>query len=147
MNLPPSSFNQFSAGTISAVKMTENMVVWIPYGWVTLMVNNVGEPGFPRTMVIPYLNAKLALGYPSIGLLIKFHIDHVKANQGKGAKYWTQHGDTYMEWLGNLDRHAGSPAIQDESQVNSVGQPALMDGHEDDGETMKEETEAAKAEN
>ena len=144
MNLPPANFTQFSAGTLQAVKLVEKSVIWIPYGWVTLMVNYVGEPGFPRTMAIPYLNANLALGYPSLGMLVKFHVDLVRANQGKGGKFWSQNGDAYVEWLGNLDRQEDSQVIQDETK-EGAGQPAaLMDGMADDGETQKEATEVAE---
>ena len=87
MALPPASFNKFATGPMQAVKLVENSVIWIPYGWATMMVNNVGQLGFPQTLVIPYLNAKLALGYPGLGRLANFHFDLVKANQGKGGKY------------------------------------------------------------
>ena len=132
MALPPASFNQFATGPMQAVKLVENSVIWIPYGWVTMMVNNVGQLGFPQTLVIPYLNAKLALGYPGLGHLVNFHFDHVKANQGT-LKYWSEHGDSYSEWLGTLNRHEDIQAIQDEfKEVCPLGQQALMDGHAED---------------
>ena len=76
MALPSVSFNQFAKGLMHAVRLVENSVVWIPYGWVTMMVNCMGQVDSPRALVIPYLNAKLALGYPSLGLLVNLHFDH-----------------------------------------------------------------------
>ena len=62
MALPPASFNQFAKGSMQAVSLVENSVVWIPYGWVTMLVNCRGQLDIPQALVIPYLNAKLALG-------------------------------------------------------------------------------------
>ena len=142
MGLPPASFNQFANGAIHAVRLVENSVVWIPYGWVTVMVNCVKQLGFPKTLVIPYLNAKLAVRYPSLGMLANFHIENVKANQAKGHKYWTEHGDGYIEWLGTLNQHpedsqlplaetrAIQPALMDENPAS--GPDASASGEEED---------------
>ena len=115
-----------------AVKMVENAVAWIPYGWVTILVNSLGQDAFPKLLVIPYLNAKLALNYPSISMLVNFNFDHMKANQLEGNKYWMDNGDSYAEWLSGLSH-------QEDSQVRLAiqippGQPrALMDGSAEDG--------------
>ena len=131
--LPPASFNRLAKGSMQAGRLAENSVFWIPYGWVTILVNCTGQVEFPRTLVIPYLNAKLALGYPSIGLLVNFHIDHVKSNKEKGGTYWNQHGDSYMEWLGTLDVQEARQVDQDGTQV--IPPPALMDGKAEDGDS------------
>ena len=83
MNLPPASFNQFSRTCFKAVRLVKHTVVWIPYGWVSILVNMRGQLDSAQALVIPYLNAKLALDYPSIGLLVTFHAEFVKANQEK----------------------------------------------------------------
>ena len=141
MALPPASFNQFASGSMQAVRLVENSVVWIPYGWVTITVNCARQVEFPHTLVIPYLNAKLALGYPPIGLLVTFHLEHVKANQGKGAKYWTDHGDSYIEWLGTLNLLEDSQIDLEGIQTSPPGQAALMDGPAEDADMEHEETE------
>ena len=65
----------------------------------------------------------------------------MKANQGKGGKYWSEHGDSYSEWLGTLNRHEDSQAIQEEfKEVVPPGHPALMDGHAEDEEHTDEDT-------
>ena len=87
MNLPPASFNQFSRTCFKAVRLVKHIVVWIPYGWVSILVNMRGQLDSAQALVIPYLNAKLALDYPSIGLLVTFHAEFVKANQEKGLKH------------------------------------------------------------
>ena len=89
MDLPQASFNQFAKGSMQAVRLRENAVAWIPYGWVTMMVNSTKE--ICQTLAIPYLNAKLALRYPCIALLVNFHLGHVKqGNREKGNRYWGQ---------------------------------------------------------
>ena len=141
---------------MQAVRLVENSVVWIPYGWVTMLVNNSGQEVIPNTLVAPYFNAKLILGYPGCGLLINFTLDHVKANDGSG-KYWKEHGESYAEWLGTLHRQEDSqlapvPAspphssFQESSQVIPPGPPALMDGTAEDMEqTDAEETQGGAA--
>ena len=100
-----------------------------------------GHLGSRRHWSSPNLNAKLALGYPGLGRLVNFHFDHVKANQGQGGKYSSEHGDSYSEWLGTLNRHEDIQAIQDEfKEVCPLGQPALMDGHAEDEGHADEDT-------
>ncbi len=53
MGLPPSAFSQFANASLQAVMLNENSVVWIPYGWVTMMVNFKAQSGIPQAMVIP----------------------------------------------------------------------------------------------
>ena len=147
MALPPASFNQFAKGSMQAVRLVENSVVWIPYGWVTMMVNCRGQMDIPQALVIPYLNAKLALGYPSLGLLVNFHLEHVKANNGVGHQFWTDHGDSYVEWLGALNPPEDSQVpqlaipIQDIQEV-PPGPPALCDGQPDDVDMDQQATPA-----
>ena len=60
---------------------------------------------------------------------------------GNGGKYWSEHGDSYSEWLGTLNRHEDSQAIQEEfKEVVPPGHPALMDGHAEDEEHADEDT-------
>ena len=99
MALPPSSFNQFAKGPMQAVRLVENSVAWIPYGWVTMTINAMSQAEYPRTLVIPYLNAKLALGYPSLSVLVNFHLDYVKSVQGMSSKYWADHGRATLSGL------------------------------------------------
>ena len=112
--------------------MVENSVVWIPYGWVTIMVNCTGQVGFPRTLVIPYLNAKLAAAYPSLGQLVNFHFTNVEANKDTGGKFWKEHGDSYLEWLGILNCQDD----QEGTRIVNPGQPALCltEGLVEDGD-------------
>ena len=48
------------------------------------MVNHTNEAVIPMTLSIPYLNARLALTFPSIGQLANFHMDSTRAHQKKG---------------------------------------------------------------
>ena len=148
MALPPASFNHFAKTSLGAVKVMENSVVWIPYGWVTMLVNCRGQLDVPQALAIPYLNAKLALGYPSLGLLVNFHYDYVKANQQNGSKHWREHGDSYLEWLATLNRqedssavHAGTPIQGQPALMDIQGPAALMDGPVDDGESQPKDME------
>ena len=45
------------------------------------------------------------------------------------SKYWAEHGDSYIEWLGNLMRQEDSQPSQEGGPVTPPCQPALMDGH------------------
>ena len=88
------------------------------------------------TLVVPYLSAKLAHGYPSLGLLVNFHLEHAKRGQQKGAKYWKEHGDSYIEWLGTLNCQDD----QEGTQIVNPGQPALClsDGPVEEGDSPSE---------
>ena len=117
-----------------AVRLVQHSVVWIPYGWVTMLVNCRGQMDIAQALVIPYLNAKLAIGYPSLGLLVTFHNEWVKAHQENGVKHWKEHGDSYLEWLANLNS---------QGDISAVGAdiPALEDGTVDEGESQPRETQ------
>ena len=141
MGLSAPGFDKFAKGSMHAVRMVENLVVWIPYGWVTMMVNCTKE--IPMALVIPYLNAKLALGYPSIGLLVNFHLENVKANQRKGGTYWTEHGDSFIEWLGNLNAQEDIQVAQVANRGTPPEPRALEDGRVEDPDSLLEEAEAA----
>ena len=140
MELPPASFNQFANGSFKAIKLVEKAVVWIPYGWVAMMVHCSRD--ISNTLVIPYLNAKLALGYPSMGMLVSFHMENVKANQQKGMKHWTEHGDSFCEWLGNLNCEDDIQAQQAGIHAILSSQPALMDGVVDDPDSLPRDSQA-----
>ena len=128
MDLPPVSFNQFANASFQAVKLVKNSVVWIPYGWATMMVHCERE--ITDTLLIPYLNVKLAHVYPSIGQLVNWHLVHVQINQKKGAKFHTEHWDSYVGWLQVLNPQ---PQVeQDSDQGIPPEQPALMDGSVED---------------
>ena len=116
---------------MQAVRLVQHSVVWIPYGWVTMLVNCRGQLDFAQALVIPYLNAKLAIGYPSLGLLVTFHNQWVKAHQENNQKHWKEHGDSYLEWLANLSNgpQGDIQAIEDSRAGAEV--PALMDGQVD----------------
>ena len=140
MDLPPVSFNQFANASFQAIKLVKNSVVWIPYGWAIMMVHCERE--ITDTLVIPYLNVKLAHAYPSIGLLVNFHVGHVKINQKKGAKFHTEHWDSYVGWLQVLNPQ---PQVeQDSDQGIHPEQPALMDGsvEEQDSQTRDQPEES-----
>ena len=75
MALSPDILNQFSKMSLQAVLLNENSVVWIPYGWVIMLVNCGDQLVMPQALVIPYHNPQLALRYPSLGRLANFHIE------------------------------------------------------------------------
>ena len=131
MNLPPANFIQFARTHFQAVKLIKNSVAWIPYGWVTMLVNCRGQLDIAQALVIPYMTSKLAIGYPSLGLLVTFHIQLVKAHQANGQKHWKEHGDSYLEWLANLSNgpQGDIHAIEDSRAGAEV--QALMDGQAD----------------
>ena len=135
MDLPPATFNQFAAGALHGVKLLENQVMWIPYGWAAMMVNVAQDRGTPKTLVTPYLIATLALQYSSIGMMVNFNLDILKASSDKGCKLWDEHGPGLSEWLTGLLTHpTDSPAIQDKPlEPANLGQPALLDGNVEDG--------------
>ncbi len=114
--------------------LNENSVVWIPYGWVTMMVNFKAQSSIPQALVVPYLNAKLAFRYPSLGLLANFHVEIVKANQKNKGRFWTDHADTFMEWLATLLRQDGSANASEVTEDTNSYQPVLMDMTVDDGD-------------
>ena len=62
-----------SNGAMYAATLVEHSVVWIPYGWAVILVNCTEKSDFPMSLVIPYLNAKLAVSYPSIMRLVNFN--------------------------------------------------------------------------
>ena len=85
--------------------------------------------GFYQTLVIPYLNAKLALKYTGIGMMVNFHIKMVQDYQVKGT-VWADHGPAYREWLANLlTSTEDSQVIREQlkTEVDDQGHPALMD--------------------
>ena len=131
INLPPTNFNQFAKAHFQVVRLVQQSVVWIPYGWVTMLVNCRNTLDICQALVIPYLNANLAIGYPSLGLLVTFHIQLVKAHQANGQKHWKEHGDSYLEWLANLSNgpQGDIHAIEDSRAGAEV--QALMDGQAD----------------
>ena len=129
-------FNQFSKMSLQAVLLNENSVVWIPYGWVIMLVNCRDQLVMPQALVIPYLNAKLALRYPSLGLLAKFHIENVKFNQKNRVKHWTDYGGSYLEWLSSLIPQEDSSAVGAGTQVITL---ASMDMKIGDGDIQAKE--------
>ena len=82
-----------------------------------------------QTLVIPYLDAKLALRYPYIALLVNFHLGHVKqGNREKGNRYWgAENADAFVEWLTGLNCHDPSQVEHEDTQTTPAGPPALMD--------------------
>ena len=140
MALPPASFNQFSRTAFRAVRLVQHSVVWSPYGWVTMLVNCVDQVEFPQSLVIPYMNAKLGLEYPGLGLLANFNYDQMKANKTQGNKYWVETGDSYVEWLGTLTPEEDSQ-VQQAIPLMPPVQPALMDGLAEDSQVEAPEME------
>ncbi len=140
MGLPPGAFNHFATTSLKAVMLNENSVVWIPYGWVTMLVNFKAQSSIPQALLVPYLNAKLAFRYPSLGLLVNFHVENVKASQMNKGRFWTDQGDSYLEWLATILRRDGSSNASEVTEVMNSCQPALMDGKVDEGESQPKDS-------
>ena len=150
MNLPPSACNQLAGTSFRAVRIVKETVVWIPYGWVTMLVNCMGQLDVSQALIIPYLNAKLALAYPSLGILVNFHVEYVKNHKQNGVNHWKEHGDTYLEWLATLSSAVNTdtpppntPAIMDIEATEALA--ALTDGRVDD-ETQPRDIEMQQGE-
>ena len=71
-----------------------------------------------------------------MGMLVNFQLDNVKANHKKGVIHWTEHGDSFSEWLGNLNCQDDTQVQQAGIQVSPPGQPALMDGGVDEPDIL-----------
>ena len=141
MGLAPLNFNHVAKTSFRAAKLVEGTVLWIPYGWVPVMVNCAAQPELPMTLVIPYLSAKLALRFTSIGMLVNFQFYNVTANKHAGGQMWKEHGDSYLEWLSCLkQQEATLPAIED-TQCEEPGVHAIMDGKLDHQSEAKEQEE------
>ena len=104
-----------------------------------MLVNCRGQLDIAQALAIPYLNAKLAIGYPSLGLLVTFHNQWVKAHQENNQKHWKEHGDSYLEWLSNLNNGTqGDVQVVQAIQDSRVGTdvPALEDGQVDEEDSQ-----------
>ena len=108
-----------------AIKLVEHAVVWIPYGWVTILVSCTGQIGSPVSLVIPYLSPKLALTCSSIGLLVNFNLE---LNEARAAgQYGKDDAASYAEWLGPLNPQEESQ-LGDNPPSGQSSQPTGLGG-------------------
>ena len=121
--------------------MTVGTVVWIPVGWCASMVNSYHH-SWSSTLAIPYVNTKLALGHPGIGILVNFHIENVRYHQERGAKHWSEHGDSFIDWLTNFAGRDGDQIEQLPLEDSLPRQLALMDNMADAEDSQLPETDA-----
>ncbi len=73
-------------------------------------------------------------------LLVKFHVETVMANRQNGDKYWTEHGDSYQEWLAtfNLQDGISSSCLGSHGIIPDL--PVLMDGNSDDVDSQRKDS-------
>ena len=139
--LPPAVFERFANDALRGVRMMEGAVVWIPVGWCAIMVNSQ-QHSWSSTLAIPYVNTKLALDYPGIGILANFHLEHVRFHQEQGAKHWSEHGDSFIDWLNNFAGRDGDQIEQLPLEDSLPRQLALMDNMADVEDSQPPEADA-----